>query len=93
MLQGIASSEEDKRVVDAEHYKIETAITGEKLTASAELTFKTLREGERVLGFGLLPTLRVTRVLFREQEVPFIQEKRSEDSAFYAILPEALPVG
>jgi hypothetical protein len=91
--KGTASSEEDKRLIDAEHYKIETAITGEKLTASAELTFKALHPGERVLSFGLLPTLRVTRVLFREQEIPFIQEKKNEDSAFYAILPEALPVG
>jgi hypothetical protein len=88
-----ASSEEDKRLIDAEHYKIETAITGEKLTASAELTFKALRAGERVLSFGLLPTLRVTRVQFGEQEVPFIQEKKNEDSAFYAILPAPLAQG
>jgi hypothetical protein len=91
--QGTASSEEDKRVIDAEHYKIETAISGEKLTASAELSFKALRPGERVLNFGLLPTLRVTRVLFGEQEIPFIQEKKNLDSAFVAILPAPLAVG
>jgi hypothetical protein len=88
-----ASSEEDKRLIDAEHYKIETAITGEKLTASAELTFKVLRAGERVLSFGLLPTLRVTRVEFGGQEIPFIQEKKNEDSAFYAVLPAPLAQG
>ncbi len=88
-----ASSEEDKRTIDAEHFRIETAITGEKLTASAELTYKALLDGERVLSFGLLPTLRVTRVTVGEREIGYVQEKKNEDSAFYAILPEALVKG
>ena len=76
---GNASSEEDKRTIDAEHYKIETVIdSGEKLTATAELDFTGIVEGERVLHFGLLPALRVTRVSFGDREVNFIQEKEKE---------------
>lgn len=88
MKSGQASSAEDKRLIDAEHYRIETALRGEKLTATAELTFKALGAGDRVISFGLLPTLRVTRVAMGEQELNFIQEKKNEDSAFHAILPE-----
>jgi hypothetical protein len=85
---GNASSMEDKRLIDAEHYRIETAIRGEKLTATAEITFKALADGDRVIHFGLLPTLRVTRVLMGAGEINFIQEKKNDDSGFYAVLPE-----
>jgi Carboxypeptidase regulatory-like domain/Peptidase family M1 domain len=87
---GTASSSEDKRLIDAEHYRIETVITGEKLTATCELTLTALVDGERVFRFGLLPTLRVTKVTSGDKEIGFIQEKKNEDSAFYAILPEAV---
>lgn len=90
LKSGAASSEEDTRTIDAEHFRIETAITGEKLTASAELTYRALRDGERVLSFGLLPTLRVTRVTIAEREVPYVQERKNDDSAFYVILTEGL---
>jgi len=89
MKSGKASSMEDKRIIDAQHYRIETAIRGEKLLASAELTFKALSDGDRILKFGLLPTLRVTRVTMSANEINFIQEKKNDDSGFYAILPEA----
>ncbi|MEK7831142.1 MAG: carboxypeptidase regulatory-like domain-containing protein, partial [Acidobacteriota bacterium] len=85
---GRAGSGEDKRIIDAENYKIETAIRGEKLVASAELTFKALADGDRVINFGLLPTLRVTRVMMSSNDIHFVQEKKNDDSAFYAILPE-----
>jgi hypothetical protein len=85
---GTASSEEDKRIIDVEHYKIETVIQGEKLTSSTELTFKALGDGDRVLRFGLMPFLRVTRVAMGDRDIHFIQERRQEDGAFYAILPE-----
>lgn len=94
---GRVSSEEDKRMIDAEHYRIETAIKGEKLIASADLTFTALADGERVIRFGLLPSLRVTRVVFHgeggDKETNFIQEDRKVDGAFYAVLPEALMKG
>jgi len=90
---GTASSSEDKRVIDAQHYRIETVISGEKLTATCELTFAALADGERVFRFGLLPTLRATKVVFAEKEIDYIQEKKNEDSSFYAILPEPLVKG
>src|SRR5215475_2584350 len=83
---GAASSGEDKRIIDAEHYRIETVISGDKLTANCELTFAALADGERVFRFNLLPTLRVTKVVFGGKEIDYIQEKKDEDSAFYAIL-------
>ena len=88
---GAASSSEDKRVIDAQHYRIETLISGEKLTASTELTFTALADGERLFSFGLLPALRVTKVSFGEREpkeIDYIQEKKNDDSSFHAILPE-----
>ncbi|MCW5968100.1 MAG: carboxypeptidase regulatory-like domain-containing protein [Blastocatellales bacterium] len=86
--QGTASSEEDKRIVDVEHYRIETVIRGERLTSSADIRFKALGDGDRMVRFGLLPNLRVTRVAAGEREIDFIQERRQEDGAFYALLPE-----
>ena len=88
--KGVASSDEDKRVIDAKHYRIETVIKGEKLTASTELTFTSFYNGERVLPFALLPELRVSRVTLNEKEVNFIQEDKKKDGSFYAILTEPL---
>jgi hypothetical protein len=92
---GTASSDEDKRIIDAKHYRIETAIDGgEKLTASAEVTFAALTDGDRVLNFGLLPNLRVARVTIPGGgEVSYIQENRREDGSFYVILPSAMVKG
>jgi hypothetical protein len=88
-----ASSEEDKRVVDVEHYRIENAIKGERLAATAEISFTAMADGERVLGLGLLQELRVTRALFGDKETGFIQEDKKKDGSFYAIFPEPLVKG
>ena len=91
---GTASSDEDKRIINVEHYRIETAIdNGEKLTAVAELTFLPMGDGDRLLRFGLLPNLRVTRVTAAEREINFIQEQRKEDASFYVVWPEPLVKG
>src|SRR5260370_1362607 len=58
-----ASSSEDKRIVGLKHYRIETTISKNgRLTAAADVTFETLRDGDRTSDFRFLPTLRVTRV-------------------------------
>lgn len=89
-----ANSEEDKRIIDVEHYRIETVIdNGEKLTAVAELTFTALGEGDRILSFGLLPYLRVSRVTSGGREIDFIQESRKEDGSFYVSLAEPTAKG
>jgi hypothetical protein len=89
-----ASSEEDKRTVAAEHYRVETAIGGnDRLTASCEMRYRALRDGARVLKFALLPSLRVIRVTAGDKEISFIQEPRKQDGSFYVVLPEPLRKG
>jgi hypothetical protein len=90
-----ASSREDKRVIHVDRYRIETAISRrDKLTAIAALTFTALGDGDRLIKFGLLPTLRVTRVTATgDREIGYVQENRKEDGSFYVILPEPVVHG
>ena len=92
---GKASSLEDRRLFATRHYKIETVIAkNEHLFSTATITFQPLIRGERVLKFGLLPNLRVTRVFDEQgQNLYFIQESRKEDGSFYVVLPQAPPAG
>jgi peptidase M1-like protein/carboxypeptidase family protein len=94
-LDHTASSQEDRRLFATRNYKIETVIAkNDHLFSTATITFQPLVPGERVLKFGLLPTLRVSRVLDQEgQNLYFIQESRKEDGSFYAILPQAPAAG
>lgn len=87
-----ASSSEDKRVIAVEHYRIETVLgRRERLSASADIRFHSLGEGDRVIPFDLLPNLRVARVTLDGRDIGFIQEGSREDGAFRAIMPEAMP--
>jgi hypothetical protein len=90
-----ASSREDRRLFATRGYKIETVIAKNgHLFSSATIGFEPLVAGERVLKFGLLPNLRVSRVTDGEgKDLYFIQESRKEDGSFYAILPQAPPLG
>jgi hypothetical protein len=90
-----ASSSEDRRLFATRRYKIETVISNNKhLFSVATITFVPLVAGERVLKFGLLPNLRVTRVADEQgQPLYWIQESRKEDGSFYAILPGAPEMG
>jgi hypothetical protein len=90
-----ASSREDRRLFATHGYKIETVIARNgHLFSTATISFESLVAGERVLKFGLLPNLRVTRVTDEQgQDLYFIQESRKEDGSFYAILPMAPPLG
>jgi hypothetical protein len=94
-LNHTASSGEDRRLFATRGYKIETVIAKNgHLFSSALIRFEPLVAGERVLKFGLLPNLRVTRVSDEQgQDLYFIQESRKEDGSFYAILPQAPPLG
>ncbi len=94
-LRHTASSNEDRRLFATHSCKIETDVSkNEHLFSVAKITFEPLVAGERVLKFGLLPNLRVTRVSGDQgQDIYFIQESRKEDGSFYAILPEAPPMG
>jgi hypothetical protein len=94
-LNRTANSREDRRLFATRRYKIETVIAkNQHLFSTATLTVQPLVAGERVMKFGLLPNLRVTRVLDENgQDLKFIQESRKEDGSFYAILPEAPPMG
>jgi hypothetical protein len=89
-----ASSDEDHRVVRAERYRIETVIArNDHFTATTELHLKALTNGDRVIKFGLLPNLRVTRVSVGGRDIPFLQEDRHEDASFYALMPQPMPRG
>jgi len=85
----IASSAEDRRLFATHRYKIETVIARNgHLFSAANISFESLVAGERVLKFGLLPNLRVTRVTGDQgQNLYFIQESRKEDGSFYVVLP------
>lgn len=91
---GKASSGQDNRVVHAERYRIETVISkNDHFTATAEIHFRAVANGDRVIKFGLLPSLRVTRVSSGGRDVAFIQQDRREDSSFYVVMPHAMPAG
>jgi Peptidase family M1 domain/Carboxypeptidase regulatory-like domain len=94
-INGKASSQEDRRIFATSGYKIETVIAkNQHLFSTATIKFKPLIAGERVLKFGLLPTLRVTRVVDGDGEnLHFIQESRKEDGSFYVVLSNAPPLG
>jgi len=90
-----ASSQEDRRLFATRRYTIETTIgKNSHFFSRATIVFTPLLEGERVLKFGLLATLRVTRVSDENgKDLRFIQENKKEDGSFYAILDESAPVG
>ncbi|HEY2545121.1 MAG TPA: M1 family aminopeptidase [Candidatus Acidoferrum sp.] len=92
---GTANSREDRRLFATKRYNIETVIAkNDHLFSRATISFEPLIAGERVLKFGLLPTLRVTRVTDQNgQDIHFIQENRKQDGSFYAVLDEAPPLG
>jgi hypothetical protein len=89
-----ASSDENNRVVQADHYKIDTAIAkNDRFAASTELQFHAMTGGDRVIKFSLLPNLRVGRVSTGGQDVAFIQEDKKEDAGFYVVMPEPMAKG
>jgi hypothetical protein len=90
-----ANSREDRRLFATHRYTIETDIAkNDHLYSRATITFEPLVPGERVMKFGLLPTLRVTRVTDENgKDLHYIQENRKEDGSFYAILDAAPEMG
>ena len=92
---GTANSREDRRLFATKRYNIETVIAkNDHLFSRATITLEPLIAGERVIKFGLLPNLRVTRVTDQNgRDVHFIQENRKGDGSFYAVLDEAPPLG
>jgi Peptidase family M1 domain/Carboxypeptidase regulatory-like domain len=89
------SSNEDRRLFATHSYKIETDISkNDHLFSTATISFEPLLPGERVLKFGLLPNLRVSRVIDdQSQDIYYVQEGRKEDGSFYVILPRAPEMG
>ncbi len=94
LLARTANSREDRRLFTTKRYNIETVIAkNDHLYGRTTITFEPLVAGERVMKFGLLPSLRVTRVTDQSgQDLHFIQEDRKVDGSFYAILNEASAV-
>ncbi|HEY6252735.1 MAG TPA: carboxypeptidase regulatory-like domain-containing protein [Candidatus Angelobacter sp.] len=94
-LNHSASSSEDRRLFATHAYKIETIISrNDHLFSTATITFQPLVPGERLLKFGLLPNLRVSRLIDDQgKDLYYIQESRKDDGSFYAILPKAPEAG
>jgi hypothetical protein len=90
-----ASPHEDKRVVSAQSYRIETTVgRNDHLTALADFHFRAVTTGDRIVNFDLLPALRVTRVTLDTQtDVPYVQEDRKADGSFSVIMPEPMTAG
>jgi len=90
-----ASSREERRLFATHRYNIETVIAKNgHLFSRAAITFAPLVPGERVMKFGLLPSLRVSRVIDQDgHDLRFIQEDRKQDGSFYAVLDAAIEVG
>jgi hypothetical protein len=90
-----ANSREDKRLFATHRYNIETDIAkNDHLYSRTTITFEPLVPGERVMKFGLLPTLRVTRVTDQAgQDLHYIQEDKKKDGSFYTVLDEAPDMG
>ena len=89
-----ASSDENNRIVQADQYKIETLIArNDHFTATTDLQFHAVTDGDRVIQLSLLPTLRVSRVSIGNQEIPFIQEERHDDPTLYVVMPEPMAKG
>ncbi len=90
-----ASSSEDRRLYAVHRYNIETVIAkNNHMFSKAKITFAALVDGERVMKFGLLPTLRVSRVTSENgKDLHFIQEDKKSDGSFYAVLDEPAEIG
>jgi hypothetical protein len=91
---GKGASDENKRAFQAESYKIETTVSKSDHFAGVEnLKFHAATPGERVIPLGLVPSLRVSKVVVDGQDAAFIQEDKKEDGAFYVILPQPVDTG
>jgi len=88
---GLVRSTEEKRAIDVESYRIQAEIgKNEHLAAKAGLTFRSMAEGDRVIDFQLLPTLRVKTVRAEERDLRFIQEDQKADGTFHVVMPEPM---
>src|SRR4029077_1036803 len=54
------------------------------------LTFHSLVDGDRVIDFQLLPTLRVKAVHAEGRDLAFIQEDQKADGTFHVVMPEPM---
>ncbi len=85
---GRVNNMEYRDIARATHYELETVVgKNEHLAGIAKVDIEPLRDGDRVIQFHLLPNLRVSRVSIADKEIPFIQEDRRHDGAFYVVLP------
>jgi len=65
--------------IDVLSYRIDTTITaGGDLTATTRMSLLARRAGERVLGFHLTPSLRLSDVRFEGRSIPFFQHPAPE---------------
>jgi hypothetical protein len=87
------SSENDNRLIDIEHYKIDASAEGKRLEAVVTISFTALQDDLGALPFDLFPTLRVSEIRQGEESLVFVQEDKKEDADLYVILRERLRKG
>ena len=94
---GRASSNEDKRLIASDHYKIDSLIRNENLFGNhpdlavvCNFRFRALEDGVRMVKFDLVPDAQVNQVSWNGNDIPFVQENRSHDGSFYLQMPESL---
>ncbi|MGB9456458.1 MAG: M1 family aminopeptidase [Bryobacteraceae bacterium] len=88
------SSSEDKRVIATEHYEMDVHVgRNDHLSGKTTLRFRAMRDGDRVIPFSLLPSLRVSAASLDGKPTDFIQEGAKQDGELSLILPQATMKG
>jgi hypothetical protein len=92
--KGTATSWQDRRSYDIKNHKIDTTVSGTRISVVDEITLEMREANSRFLPFDLFRTLRVKSVKDETgNALVFIQEKKDEDADFGVILPAAKEVG
>jgi hypothetical protein len=88
------SSSEDKRAIATEHYDMDVHVgRNDHLAGKTTLRFRAMRDGDRVIAFSLLPSLRVSGASLDGKPTDFIQEGAKQDGELSLILPQATMKG
>ena len=94
-VNGTAKGSQKNTVIHIEHQQLDTEIEKSgRVTGKATITMVALTPGVRVVPFSLFPSLRVSDLTGQGGEhLNFVQEDKTEDPQFWAVLPRSLSSG